>query len=131
MSSSKPLELIYSDVWGPTITSSDEYRFYVIFIDHFTRYVWLYPFKHKSDVKDTFILFKNIIEKFFQLPIISVYSDNGGEYIALQSFFRANGISHFTSHHTPEHNGLAERRHGHIVQTGRTLLHHANLPLKY
>lgn len=87
MSSSKPLELIYSDVWGPTITSSDEYRFYVIFIDHFTRYVWLYPFKHKSDVKDTFILFKNIIEKFFQLPIISVYSDNGGEYIALQSFF--------------------------------------------
>ena len=132
MSSSKPLDLIYSDVWGPTITSSDGYRYYVIFVDHFTRYIWLYPLKNKSDVKDTFILFKNIVEKFFRRSIISLYSDNGGEYIALKSFLQANGISHFTSPpHTPEHNGFAERRHGHIVQTGRTLMHHANLPLKY
>ena len=132
MSSSKPLDLIYSDVWGPTITSSDGYRYYVIFVDHFTRYIWLYPLKNKSDVKDTFILFKNIVEKFFQRSIISLYSDNGGEYIALKSFLQANVISHFTSPpHTPEHNGFAERRHGHIVQTGRTLMHHANLPLKY
>lgn len=31
--------------------------------------------------------------------------------------------------HTPKHNGFAERRHKHIVETGLALLTHAKLPL--
>lgn len=43
---STPLELIFSDVWGPSpITSVNGYRYYLIFVDHFTRYSWLYPLK--------------------------------------------------------------------------------------
>ncbi|CAJ2640052.1 unnamed protein product [Trifolium pratense] len=33
--------------------------------------------------------------------------------------------------YTPEQNGLAERKHRHIVETGLTLLFHANIPLKF
>ncbi|GKE08007.1 retrovirus-related pol polyprotein from transposon TNT 1-94 [Tanacetum coccineum] len=39
--STKPLELVYTDVWGPTQTSIDGFVYYVIFVDHFTKYVWL------------------------------------------------------------------------------------------
>ena len=132
MTSSKPLELLYTDVWGPTTKSVDNYRYYIIFVDHYTKYIWLYPLKQKSDVKNVFVQFKNIMEKFFQLPVIFVYSDNGGEYVALHSIFNSLGISHFTTPpHTPEHNGPAECRHGHIVQTGLTLLQQASLPLKF
>ncbi|RVW74761.1 Retrovirus-related Pol polyprotein from transposon RE2 [Vitis vinifera] len=59
-----------------------------------------------------------LVEKFFNRPIITLYSDNGGEYQALSSFLTINGVSHLTSPpHTPEHNGYSERRHRHIVET--------------
>lgn len=62
----------------------------------------------------------------------TLYSDNGGEFIALAKFLASNGISHFTSPpHTPEHNGMAERRHRHIVETGLSLLTHAGMPNTY
>ncbi|KAK1555207.1 hypothetical protein Q3G72_023368 [Acer saccharum] len=86
----------------------------------------------KSDVKDTFIRFRAIVENFFKHKIVSLYSDNGGEYLSLKEFLGTNGISHLTTPpHTPEHNGYSERRHRHIVETGLTLLSHASLPLHF
>ena len=39
MSSTFPLQLVHSDVWGPApVTSMLGYRFYVIFVDDFTRF---------------------------------------------------------------------------------------------
>jgi len=62
-----PLDLIYTDVWGlAPISSTEGYRFYVIFIDHFTKYIWLYPICHKSDVSLIFPKFKVIVENYFK-----------------------------------------------------------------
>jgi hypothetical protein len=33
--------------------------------------------------------------------------------------------------HTPQHNGISERRHRHLVETSFTLLHDANVDLLY
>lgn len=133
LNSSRPLELIYSDVWGPSpVRSLDGYSYYLVFVDHFSKYVWLYPMKYKSDVFSIFIQFKTIVEKYFNLPIITLFSDNGGEFIKLKSFLATHGISHLTTPpHTPEVNGTSERRHRHIVETGRALLHHAQLPAPF
>jgi len=119
LTSNQPLDIIYTDVWGPSKTvSSEGYRYYVIFIDHFTKYIWLYPMKNKSDTFEIFKQFKTIVENYFKLKIRAIYSDNGGEYIKMASFLSDNGISHFlTPPHTPQHNGFAERRHRHIVET--------------
>lgn len=88
-------------------------------------------FFQKSEVKKVFIRFKATVEKHFNLSN-TLYSDSGGEIIALSSFLAAHGISHLTTPpHTPEHNGLSERRHLHIVETSLTLLSHASLPLQY
>lgn len=73
-----------------------------------------------------------IVENHFKQKIITLYSDNGVEYCALDDFLSANGISHLTTPpHTPEHNGFSERRHRHIVETGLSLLTHASMPLSY
>lgn len=119
LTSTKPLELIYSDVWGPTLVSSlDGYLYYVVFVDHFSKYVWFYPMKNKSDVFNIFIQFKSIVEKKFALPIVSLFFDNGGEFIKLKPLLTTHGISHFTTPpHTLEVNGTTERRHRHIVET--------------
>lgn len=86
----------------------------------------------KSQVKSTFAAFKTLVENRFQAKIRTLYSDNGGEFIALREFLVTHGISHLTSPpHTPEHNGLSERKHRHIVETGLTLLTQASIPREY
>ena len=38
-----PLELVHSDVWGPTpVSSINKFRYYVLFVDHYTRFTWVY-----------------------------------------------------------------------------------------
>ncbi|GFP97350.1 retrovirus-related pol polyprotein from transposon tnt 1-94 [Phtheirospermum japonicum] len=130
--STKPFELIYTNAWGTTQKSIDGYAYYVIFVDHFTKYTWLYPLRKKSDVSSVFPQYKRLVEKFFNSSIISLFSDNGGEFQKLIPELNSHGISHFTTPpHTPEHNDTSERRHRHIVETGLSLLHHSSIPLTY
>ena len=94
--------------------------------------IWLYPMKFKSEVSILFPIFKKLVEKQFNTTIKTFYSDNGGEYIKLKSFFQQHGITHLTTPpHTPEHNGLSERKHRHLTETARCLIHYASLPLTF
>ena len=102
--STRPLEYIFSDLWTSPTISVDKFKYYVVFIDHFTRYTWLYPLKTKDQTRETFITYKALVENKFQTKIGTLYSDNGGEYIALRSFLASSDITHLTSPpHTPEH----------------------------
>ncbi|KAG8500188.1 hypothetical protein CXB51_004156 [Gossypium anomalum] len=56
----------------------------------------------------------------------------GGEFRAFASVLASHGILHRLSYpHTSEQNGVAERKHRHIVETGLTLLAQATLPMMY
>ena len=96
--STKPLEYIFSDLWSSPILSKDNHKYYLLLIDHYTRYSWLYPLKRKSEVKDIFKTFKPLVENKFKTKIGTLYSDNGGEYIAMRSYLAEQGITHLTSH---------------------------------
>jgi histone deacetylase 1/2 len=72
-----PLEIIYSDVWGPAQTSVSGHRFYVSFVDAYSRFTWLYLLKHKSDVYDVFLQFQNHVERLLSRKIIHVQTDWG------------------------------------------------------
>lgn len=52
--SSAPLEFVFIDAWGPARTSIGGFRYYVSFIDNFSKFVWFYPIKFKSDVAPIF-----------------------------------------------------------------------------
>ena len=54
-----PLDLIHTDLWGPSpIQSNGGHRYYVHFIDDYSRYTWLFLLKHKFDVFTIFVHFK-------------------------------------------------------------------------
>ncbi|KAL5825479.1 hypothetical protein ACOSQ3_021542 [Xanthoceras sorbifolium] len=56
----------------------------------------------------------------------------GKEYQVFGSYLKSLGIVHrFSCPYTHQQNGVAERKHHHIVETGLTLLAHASLPLKF
>ena len=88
--------------------------------------------KKKFDSFDIFTHFQSLVENYFNTKIKQFFTDNGGEYLKLRSHFSSSGITNLTSPpHTPEHNGYAERRHRHIVETGLALLSHANIPTTF
>jgi hypothetical protein len=63
----------------------------------------------------------------FNRKTISVQSNWGGEYEHLNSLFHKVGIAHQVScPHTHQQNGVAERKHHHIVEMGLALLAHAS-----
>jgi len=63
---SAPLDLIFSDVWGPApMFSSDGFRYFIIFIDVHTKYIWYYPLVSKSDVFSIFQRFQLLVERQF------------------------------------------------------------------
>ncbi|PKU65026.1 Retrovirus-related Pol polyprotein from transposon TNT 1-94 [Dendrobium catenatum] len=127
-----PLYLIHSDVWGPVQTGSNQgYFYYVSFIDDFSKFTWVYPLIHKSDVFSKFIEFQNYAERQFSRRIHILRTDNGGEYInnKFKTLCNHNGIIHQTScPHTPSQNGVAERKHRHLIETTRALLLQASVP---
>jgi histone deacetylase 1/2 len=130
--STAPLQLVHTDVWGPALPSANNSKYYVSFIDDFSRYVWIYFLKCKSDVEAVFLQFQKHAEHMLNTKIRSVQSDWGGEYHRLHKYFQATGIDHHIScPHTHQQNGLAERKHRHIVETGLTLLAQAQMPLRF
>ncbi|KAL1222307.1 Retrovirus-related Pol polyprotein from transposon RE1 [Cardamine amara subsp. amara] len=92
----------------------------------------MYPLRRKSQVAETFIKFKNLVENKFQHRIVNFHFDNGGEFMVMASYLANQGISHYTTPpHTPELTGISERKHRHIVETGLSLLSHASLSIDF
>lgn len=56
--SSDSLELIHTDIWGPTLLSINNSMFYVYFIDEYNKFVWIYFPKNKFNVEFVFLQFR-------------------------------------------------------------------------
>lgn len=79
--SKNPLELIHSAVWGPSpILSACGFKYYIVFIDDFSKYTWLFPLEYKSDVYDVFKCFQLQVENLLPCKIKRFQSDGGHEY---------------------------------------------------
>ena len=79
-----------------------------------------------------FYTFQAHVERLLNAKIKAVQSDGGGEYQKLASYFQRTGVSHRVScPHTSQQNGIAERKHRHLVETGLALLAHSSIPLHY
>ena len=133
MTYTKPLELIFCDLWGPApVELSCGYIYFLTCVDAYSRYTWIYPLKLKSHTLHTFQNFKTMIELQLNHKIISVQTDGGGEFLPFTKYLNDLGITHkFTCPHTHHQNGSVERKHKHIVETGLTLLSHAQMPLQF
>jgi hypothetical protein len=127
-----PLELVLSDVWGPVPESIGRFKYYVSFIDDFSKFTWIYLIKHKFEVFQCFHDFHNLVERLFDRKILAMQTDWGGEYHKLNTFFQRIGISHHIScPHAHQQNGSAKCKHCHIVEVGLSLLAQGSMPLKF
>ena len=132
----RPMELIHSDIWGPFSTPSiGGCRYFVSFIDDYTRFTFVYLMVNKSEIYSKYEKFKSeasntfrdahIAYLYYRTPdaspdatIQTLLSDNGAEYLRL-----GREISHrdrtrvlLTNPHSPNQNPVAERLIGVIVR---------------
>ena len=111
----KPLEIVHFDVCGPMKTTSmGAAKYFVMFIDDFSRKVWLYPIKAKSECFNKFKEFKALVEKQSEKKIKVFRLNNGGEFMSNQfgECLKKEGIGRQTSApYTPQQNGVAVQRH--------------------
>ena len=76
-------ELVHSDIWGLNpINFVNGFKYYILFIDHYTRFTWIYFLENKSDVFAKFFQFKCMVEIQFTAKIKTFRSDGGGEFLS-------------------------------------------------
>jgi hypothetical protein len=126
----RPLELLFSDVWGPSpIVSSNRNKYCVTFIDAFSKFTWLFPIQCKSDVFSVFNKFLLMVERLFNTKIQQVQTDWGGKFRSLDTFFHKLGIIHRVScFHTHQQQGCVECKHHHIIDITLALLAESHVP---
>ncbi|KAE8676041.1 hypothetical protein F3Y22_tig00111634pilonHSYRG00007 [Hibiscus syriacus] len=127
----EPLELVHSDVFGPVKQQSiSGMRYMVTFIDDFSRYVWVFFMKEKSDTFSKFKEFRDSAEGEVGKNICCLRTDNGGEYRSneFSQYLRECRIRHqYTCANTPQQNGVAERKNWHLAEICRSMLHVKNV----
>ena len=107
------------------------FRYFVKFVDDYSRTTWLYLMKNRSESFSHFHAFCVKIHTQVHVSIQNLRSDNVKEYISeqFQSFILQNGILHQTSCvDTPSHDGIAKRRNRHLLENARTLLFQMHVP---
>eukprot|EP01018_Ginkgo_biloba_P003117 Gb_13352 [translate_table: standard] len=110
----EPLELVHTDLCGPMRTlTMGKVRYFMTFIDDYTRKIWVYFLKEKSEAFMKFVEFRAMEERQSGYKLRILHSDNEGEYISnkFKDFYRKVGIQkQYTTPYTPQQNGIIERK---------------------
>lgn len=109
-------------------------KYLITFVDDFSRKVFVYFTREKSNVFTIFKDFRAMIENQTDRKIKILRSDNGGECESnnFRKYLTADGIINQTSAaHTPQQNGRAERMNRTLIERAKSLLFDADLPKCY
>nr|GEU31529.1 putative ribonuclease H-like domain-containing protein [Tanacetum cinerariifolium] len=131
----KPLHTLHMDLFGPTFVSSISHKWYCLVVtDDFSRFTWTFFLKSKDETSGILKKFITKIKNLKDLKVKIIRCDNGGEFKnkEMNDFCSQKGIKReFRNARTPQQNGVAERRNGTLIETARTMLADAKLPVTF
>lgn len=117
-----------------SIQTHGGFEYFVMFIDDYSRYGYIYLLHRKSECFEKFKLFKAEVEKGHGKNIKSLQSDCGGEYLRNEflSYLSDCGITfQLTMPGTPQQNGVLERRNITLLGMVRSMTSYAPLSLSF
>jgi transposase InsO family protein len=132
---SSPLHLVHSDLCGPLSSLSfSGCKYFLTFIDDFSRRTWVYFLKLKRRVFYKLLAYKALVEKQSGHQIQRLRTDNGGEYVNnnFTNYCTTQGIQmqHIVPY-TPQQNGVAERNNRTLKEMANCMIQSKGLSLKY
>ncbi|RVW22045.1 Retrovirus-related Pol polyprotein from transposon TNT 1-94 [Vitis vinifera] len=115
-------------------------KYFISFIDDYSRYMYLYMLHNKNEALDAFKVFKAEVEKQYGKQIKIVRSNKGGEYYGR---YMENGqapgpfakflqehetVAQYTMPSSPDQNGVTERRNRTLLDMVGSMLSSSKLP---
>ena len=132
VNTSRCLELLHIDLFGPTRTASLNGKHYcLVIVDDYTRYSWVMFLAVKSDALKSLVSLVTKLVNQFDCKVKQIRSDHGREFenARFEEFCTLRGIHHnFSSPRTPQQNGVVERKNRSLQELARTMLCETNLP---
>ena len=132
VSTSKPLELLHMDLFGPSRTISLGRNYYAfVVVDDFSRYTWTLFLESKSEAFSAFKKLAKRLQNSCCSNIIAIRSDHGEEFQneKFSTFCEKLGIFHnFSAPITPQQNGVVERKNRSLEELAKTMLSESSLP---
>jgi len=132
ISTSKLLELLHMDIFGPSRTMSLRENYYgLVIVDDYSRFTWTFFIATKDETYHVFKRFVKVVQNEKDCSISSIKSDNGREFQneKFDRFCSKLGIKHnFSAPRAPQHNGVVERKNRPLEELARTMLNETELP---
>jgi transposase InsO family protein len=125
-STTRPLEIVHTDLVGPTTTKGlkgDKY--FMLLVDDYTRMTAVFFLKNKSEAFENFNIYKEMVKNEMDSKIKFLRSDNGGEFTSkkFMDYCSSHGIKRkFFVARIPQKNGVLERKNMIVQEMDRTML---------
>jgi transposase InsO family protein len=125
-STTKPLEIVHTDLVGPTTTKGLKgERYFMLLVDDYTRMTAVCFLKNKSEAFENFKIYKEMVENEMDSRIKCLRSDNGGEFTSKEfmDYCSNHGIKRqFSVARTPQQNGVVEIKNKTVQEMTRTMI---------
>jgi transposase InsO family protein len=114
MTTTRPLELLHMDLFGPVAyLSIGGSKYGLVIVDDFPASLGYSFLQDKTETQGTLKRFLRRAQNEFELKVKKIRSDNGSKFKNLQveEFLEEEGIKHeFSAPYTPQQNGVVERK---------------------
>ena len=91
----KILEIIHSDISGPYNSSINNKKYFITFMDEFSRKVWIYTLKSKAEAPELIVEFFKYLNNQFEEYNIKIFKSDGGKEFknkTVNKYCKENGI---------------------------------------
>jgi transposase InsO family protein len=130
-STTKPLEIVHTDLVGPTTTKRLKgERYFMLLVDDYTRMTAVYFLKNKSEAFENFKIYKEMVENEMDSRIKCLRLDNGGEFSSKEfmNYCNNHGIKRqFSIARTPQQNEVVERKNKEVQEMAQRMIMDSNL----
>nr|GEW65088.1 retrovirus-related Pol polyprotein from transposon TNT 1-94 [Tanacetum cinerariifolium] len=103
-------------------------KYILVIVDDYSRFTWVKFLGSKDEAPDFIIKFLKMIQVWLKVSVHRIRTDNGTEFVnqTLREYYEEVGISYETSvAHSPQQNGVIERRNRTLIEAARTMLIYA------
>jgi transposase InsO family protein len=125
MTTTKPLEILHIDLFGPIAYKSiGGNKYGLVIIDDCSRFTWVFFLQDKSETQKMLNKFLRRAQNEFDAKAKKIRRDNDTEFkkAQVEDFLDEKGIKHeFLAPYTQQ-NGVAERKNRTLIEMARTML---------